>query len=64
MQSTSEFTIDDLGFVSLAPTKVLLAASRGEIDLNVLAKQVLAGRGLDQQGQWVGFERAKEIHSV
>ena len=38
------------------------AAARGELDLNRLARVELASRGLDRDGVWVGFERAREIH--
>jgi hypothetical protein len=62
--SSSNFTVDELGFIQLALTKVLAAAARGEIDLNRLAREELAARGLDNQGVWVGFPRAKQIHNV
>lgn len=58
------FTQDELGFIQTALAKVLAAASRGEIDLNQLAREEMASRGLDQQGVWVGFKRASEIHGV
>ena len=59
-----EFTIDELGFIQIALTKVLAAAARGEIDLNRLAREELASRGQDEYGNWVGFERAAQIHHV
>ena len=62
--SNSNFTVDELGFIQLAMTKVLAATARGEIDLNQLAREELASRGLDDQGVWVGFPRAKQIHNV
>jgi hypothetical protein len=62
--TTSEFTIDEVGFIQIALTKVLAAAARGELDLNRLAREELAARGLDDKGEWVGFDRAKQIHSV
>ena len=62
--SSNNFTVDELGFIQLALTKVLAAAARGEIDLNQLARKELASRGLDDQGAWVGFPRAKQIHNV
>ena len=62
--TTKEFTVDELGFIQIALTKVLAAAARGEIDLNRLAREELASRGLDDQGVWVGFPRAKQIHNV
>ena len=62
--TTNEFTVDELGFIQTALTKVLAAAARGELDLNRLARQELAARGLDDHGVWVGFPRAKQIHNV
>jgi hypothetical protein len=38
------------------PVSVLLAAARGDLDLNALARQTLIDRGLDPvSGKWVGF---------
>jgi hypothetical protein len=62
--TSTEFTVDELGFIQTALTKVLAAAARGELDLNLLAREELASRGLDTQGKWVGFERAAQIHQV
>ena len=62
--TTNGFTIDEVGFIQLALTKVLGAVSRGELDLNRLAREELAARGLDDKGAWVGFDRAKQIHKV
>lgn len=60
--TASEFTLDELGFIQLSLNKVLAAAARGELDLNLLAREELASRGLDINGAWVGFKRANEIH--
>jgi hypothetical protein len=62
--TTNGFTIDEVGFIQLASNKVLAAAARGELDLNRLAREELAARGLDQNGVWVGFEQAAKIHNV
>ena len=56
--TTKAFSVDELGFIQTALTRVLVAVSRGEVDLNRLAREELASRGLDQEGMWVGFERA------
>ena len=48
MTYTTQFTVDEVGFIQIALTKVLAAASRG----------------LDTQGEWVGFDRARQIHQV
>lgn len=48
-----------VGQMQLVQTDLLAAAARGELDLNRIARIELASRGLDWQGKWVGFERAK-----
>jgi len=62
--SDSTFTTDQLGFIQTALTAVLAAAARGEIDLNRLAREELANRGLDTHGEWVGFDTARKIHAL
>ena len=64
MTYTTQFTIDEVGFIQIALTKVLAAVARGELYLNRLAREELASRGLDTQGEWVGFDRARQIHQV
>jgi hypothetical protein len=64
MTYTTQFTVDELGFIQIALTKALAAAARGELDLNLLAREELASRGLDTQGEWVGFDRTRQIHQV
>ena len=58
------FTVDETGFIQIAAIKVLAAVARGELDLNRLAKQELAARGLNDQGNWIGFDAAKKRHNV
>jgi len=48
-------------FIQLALTSVLAAAARGEIDLNEMAKQELALRGLDSQGNWAAFPKTRRL---
>lgn len=36
---------------------LLTAAAQGKIDLNEMAKQELANRGLNAEGKWVGFKK-------
>ena len=62
--SAGPFTVDEIGFIQIADTKVLAAVARGEIDLNRIAREELANRGLGLNGEWVGFERARQIHGV
>lgn len=39
----------------------LAAAARGELDLNALARIELAARGQDERGEWIGFDKARQI---
>ncbi|MCL5884370.1 MAG: hypothetical protein M1377_03320 [Deltaproteobacteria bacterium] len=57
-------TVDEIGFIQIAETKVLTAVARGEIDLNRIAKEELAARGLGLHGEWVGFQKARQIHGI
>ena len=58
------FTVDEIGFIQIADAKVLAAVARGEIDLNRIAREELANRGLGLRGEWVGFKKAREIHGL
>ena len=51
-------------YLQTMPTAVLAAARRGEIDLHALAAQTLADRGLDHDGRWVGFQRARLLATL
>ena len=62
--TSGEFTIDEIGFIQTADTKVLAAVARGEIDLNLIAREEMAARGLDRDGKWVGFDKARESHNL
>ena len=53
-----ELTAEKIGFLNLADTDILVAVAKGEIDLNELAAKVLANRGLNKDGVWVGFREA------
>lgn len=43
------------------PTELLIAMAKGEVDTQAIAARLMADRGLDQTGRWVGFERAAEV---
>jgi len=47
--------------LNIFPSELLAAVARGEVDLNHWAGVVLAGRGLDQNGRWVGFPEAARL---
>ena len=38
---------------------VLMAIANGEIDIKALARKEMVSRGMDKDGIWVGFQRAK-----
>lgn len=44
--------------------KVLLAISHGDVKVDEVARKVLADRGLDDQGKWVGFDKAAKANGV
>lgn len=60
--SSGPFSVDELAFLEGAPARVLAAVSRGEIDLNLIARQELARRGLDEAGAWVGHREADALY--
>jgi hypothetical protein len=62
--SAGSFTVDEIGFIQIADAKVLAAVARGEVDLNRIAKEELAARGLGLHGEWVGFKKARQIHGI
>ena len=49
---------DDARILQTAAIELLLAAADGRVDLNELAREELANRGLGRKGDWVGFEAA------
>jgi hypothetical protein len=49
---------------SLTSSRLLSEAIKGEFDLLYLAKRELANRGQDENGKWVGFDKAKEMHRM
>lgn len=56
------FTVDELGAIQLLSSDVLAAVARGELDLNRVALEHLAGCGLDEHGKWIGFPAARRLH--
>ena len=62
--SAGPFTVDEIGFIQIAPAKVLAAVARGEIYLNQIAREELAARGMGLRGEWVGFKAARKVHGV
>lgn len=48
----------------MAASEILAAAAQGDIDLNAIARQELANRGQNWQGQWIGFEKAAALAAM
>lgn len=49
---------------SMTSDKVLVEALNGDFDLVYMVRRELANRGLDQNGKWIGFDKAKELHRI
>lgn len=43
------------------PTELLLAMAKGEVDMEAIASRLVAERGLDKEGKWVGFPEAARL---
>jgi hypothetical protein len=62
LQVNDDDTTDKVGAMQLLDTDLLAATARGEVDLNVIASWLLATRGQDATGAWVGFPEAERLH--
>jgi hypothetical protein len=61
MSAMNTFNPEKVSFLQLADTDMLVEAATGGIDLNQIAREILANRGFDQKtGRWIGFEAARE----
>ena len=54
-------THDEILSIQVLPISVLIAAANQQLDLNALAREELAARGLDSNGKWVGFNKARAL---
>lgn len=61
---TDRINEEQLCTLQLIQSEVLAKAVKGEIDLNELAKIILAQRGQDENGKLVGFKEAARIHQT
>lgn len=59
---TSQMTAAE--YLQALPTDLLGSMARGEIDVQAVAARLMADRGLDQQGKWVGFPQAAAIWGI
>jgi len=61
-----EVYVEEAGWGALQtlPSELLEQVARGEVDLNKVAIWLLAHRGQDHNGTWVGFDKAKKQFGV
>ncbi|MDI1355348.1 MAG: hypothetical protein PSX36_10540 [bacterium] len=67
MTKDYESRADDINprfIFSLTATALLVEALRGDFDIKQLIRRELANRGLNTEGNWVGFDQAKKIHKI
>lgn len=67
MSKDYENRADDINprfIFSTTSTALLVEALRGDFDLKQLVRRELANRGLNAEGNWVGFEKAAQIHKI
>lgn len=55
-----EYDADEFGHIQCMDTATLCKVARGEVDLNQIAINHLADRGLNENGVWIGFDKARE----
>lgn len=58
---------DDLNpafIFSTTASQLLSEALQGKFDLDYLVRRELANRGQDENGEWVGFDKAQKLHKV
>jgi hypothetical protein len=48
------------GVLQVMNVATLVALAHGTINLNLLGRLELASRGLDRDGQWIGFDAARQ----
>ena len=67
MTKDYESRADDINprfIFSTTATALLVEALRGDFDLKQLIRRELANRGLNTEGNWVGFDKAAQIHKI
>lgn len=67
MSKDYENRADDINprfIFSTTSTALLVETLRGDFDLKQLVRRELANRGLNAEGNWVGFDKAAQIHKI
>jgi hypothetical protein len=67
MSKDYENRADDINprfIFSTTATALLVEALKGDFDIKQLIRRELANRGLNAEGNWVGFDKAAQIHKI
>jgi hypothetical protein len=56
--------LDPRYLFSLTHSQLLVEALKGEFDIRYMVRRELANRGLDNEGKWIGFDKAKKLHEI
>ena len=56
--------IDPRYIFSLTYTQLLVEALNGDFDIEYMIRRELANRGMDLEGRWIGFDKAKKLHKI
>jgi len=59
-----EDALDPRFIFNSTANQLLTEALNGEFDINYLVRRELANRGLDEEGNWIGFDQAKKHHGI
>lgn len=46
--------------LNMTASELLIKVAKGEIDIQKLVRKQLAARGIDDQRNWIGFDKAKQ----
>ena len=60
LRANDDDAVEKVGHMQCMDTGILLAAAKGELDLNEVAAHLVAGRGIGRDGRWVGFPEAEK----
>jgi hypothetical protein len=56
--------LDPRHIFNMTSTQLLTEALREEFDINYMIRRELAKRGLDNEGKWIGFDKARQLHKI
>lgn len=62
--STRPDALNPLYIFQSTATQLLVEVLKQEFDIEYCVRKELANRGLDRDGKWIGFPKAKKIHRI